>query len=41
MKNFETPEINRFPLVIKDYITLSLDGNEGSDGIDMPEDPLS
>lgn len=44
MKKFETPEIKRFPLVIKDHITDTLDGymdgfKEGSGDV-LPEDEL-
>ena len=44
MKKFETPEIKRFPLVIKDHITDNLDGymdgfKDGSGDV-LPEDEL-
>lgn len=42
MKTFEAPEIKRFPLVVKDQITLSLNSSlDGKiEGSELPGDDL-
>ena len=40
MKQFETPEIDRYPLIIKDQITGKLDGFGDGSGDLLPEDDI-